>query len=132
MKARGAGTLLVTGGFHDFADPMASELGFTEVRANYLNSMHGHLTGRVTGDIVDARAKCEALIELRRELGLNQEAVLAVGDGANDAPTIIEAGLGVAYKAKPKLRDVADARIDHNDLTALLWLQGIPKREWVA
>ena len=132
MKACGAGTLLVTGGFHDFADPMASELGFTEVRANYLDSMHGHLTGRVTGDIVDARAKCEALIELRRELGLNREAVLAVGDGANDAPTIIEAGLGVAYKAKPKLREVADARIDHNDLTALLWLQGIPKREWVA
>lgn len=132
MKSRGAGTLLVTGGFHDFADPMAAELGFTEVRANYLDSMHGHLTGRVTGAIVDAKAKCEALIDLRRELGLNREAVLAVGDGANDAPMIIEAGLGVAYKAKPRLREVAGARIDHNDLTALLWLQGIPRREWVA
>ena len=131
MRARGAGTLLVTGGFHDFADPMAAELGFNEVRANYLDSMHGHLTGRVTGAIVDAGAKCDALIQLRDELGLTQESVLAVGDGANDAPMIEEAGLGVAYKGKPKLRDAADARIDHNDLTALLWAQGIPKREWV-
>jgi phosphoserine phosphatase len=130
MRARGAGTLLVTGGFHDFADPMAAELGFAEVRANYLDSMHGHLTGRVTGAIVDAKAKCEALIQLRDQQRLPKEAVLAVGDGANDAPTIQEAGLGVAYRAKPRLREVADAIIDHNDLTALLWLQGIPKREW--
>ena len=111
---------------------LAAELGFGEVRANYLDSMHGHLTGRVTGAIVDAKAKCEALIELRGERGLPAEAVLAVGDGANDAPMIKEAGLGVAYKAKPRLREVPGALIDHNDLTALLWLQGIPRREWVA
>jgi phosphoserine phosphatase len=132
MRARGAGTLLVTGGFHDFADPMAAELGFMEVRANYLDSMHGHLTGLVTGAIVDAQAKCQALIELRQERGLEKATVLAVGDGANDAPMITEAGLGVAYKAKPRLREVADVRIDHNDLTALLWMQGIPRREWSA
>lgn len=131
MKARGAGTLLVTGGFHDFADPAAAELGFTEVRANYLESIHGHLTGRVTGEIVDAAAKCRALIELRTELGLQPSDVLAVGDGANDAPMIAEAGLGVAYRGKPKLREVADARIDHNDLTALLWAQGIARAQWV-
>lgn len=131
MRSRGAGTLLVTGGFHDFADPTAAELGFTEVRANYLESIHGHLTGRVTGAIVDAAAKCQALIEMRRELGLDSSAVLAVGDGANDAPMIKEAGLGVAYRGKPRLKEVADAIIDHNDLTALLWAQGIPRRDWV-
>ncbi|MCW3797388.1 phosphoserine phosphatase SerB [Sphingomonas sp. BN140010] len=131
MRARGAGTLLVTGGFHDFADPTAAELGFTEVRANYLDSMHGHLTGRVTGAIVDAAAKCEALIDLRNELGLSPAAVLAVGDGANDAPMIAEAGLGVAFRGKPKLREVADARLDFNDLTALLWGQGIRRADWV-
>ena len=131
MRARGAGTLLVTGGFHDFADPTAAELGFTEVRANYLESIHGHLTGRVTGEIVDAAAKCEALIDLRNQLGLDPSAVLAVGDGANDAPMIAEAGLGVAFRGKPKLREIAHARIDHNDLTALLWTQGIRRSEWV-
>ena len=132
MKARGAGTLMVTGGFHDFADPMAAELGFTEVRANYLESIHGHLTGRVTGEIVDAAAKCQALVDMRKELGLSDDAVLAIGDGANDAPMIEAAGLGVAYRGKPKLKAVADAVIDHNDLTALLWAQGIPRREWAA
>ena len=131
MKSRGAATLLVTGGFHDFADPMAAELGFTEVRANYLESMHGRLTGRVAGEIVDATAKCAALIELRDRLGLTKNDVLAVGDGANDAPMIEEAGLGVAYRGKPKLTAAADARLDHNDLTALLWAQGIPRREWI-
>ncbi|MFC7537723.1 phosphoserine phosphatase SerB [Sphingomonas sp. GCM10030256] len=131
MKRRGAMTLLVTGGFHDFADPMAAELGFTEVRANYLESVHGRLTGKVAGKIVDATAKCAALIEMRDRLGLSKDAVLAVGDGANDAPMITEAGLGVAYRGKPKLLAAADARLDHNDLTALLWAQGIPRREWV-
>ncbi len=131
MRARGAGTVLVTGGFHDFADPMAAELGFNEVRANWLESMHGHLTGRVTGEIVDASAKRQALMDTRDELGLPREAVLAVGDGANDAPMIKEAGLGIAYRGKPRLKEVADAAIEHNDLTALLWVQGIPRREWV-
>ncbi|WP_300974307.1 phosphoserine phosphatase SerB [Sphingomonas sp. LHG3406-1] len=131
MRARGAKTLLVTGGFHDFADPLASELGFVEVRANYLESIFGHLTGRVAGEIVDAAAKARALIELREELKLPKAAVLAVGDGANDAPMIEEAGLGVAYRGKPKLDAVADARLRNNDLTALLWAQGIPKAEWL-
>ena len=131
MKARGAGTLLVTGGFHDFADPTAAELGFDEVRANHLDSIHGHLTGLVTGQIVDAAAKCEALIQRRTQMGIDPAAVLAVGDGANDAPMIAEAGLGIAFRGKPKLREIADARIDHGDLTALLWAQGIPRSQWV-
>ena len=131
MRSRGAETLLVTGGFHDFADPLAAELGFNEVRANYLESIHGHLTGNVAGAIVDARAKCQALVELRDQLGLQPQQVLAVGDGANDAPMIEAAGLGISFRGKPKLEAVADARIRHNDLTALLWAQGIPRREWV-
>jgi phosphoserine phosphatase len=130
MKARGAATLLVTGGFHDFANPLAAELGFEEVRANHLESMYGHLTGRVTGEIVDASAKARALVERREQLGLGKADVLAVGDGANDAPMIEEAGLGVSYRGKPKLEAIAAARIRHNDLTALLWAQGIPKAEW--
>lgn len=131
MRSRGAQALLVTGGFHDFADPLAAELGFTELRANYLESIHGHLTGRVTGEIVDAAAKARALVEMRDQLKLPREAVLAVGDGANDAPMIEEAGLGISYRGKPKLDAAADARIRHNDLTALLWVQGIAKAEWV-
>jgi phosphoserine phosphatase len=130
MRSRGAQALLVTGGFHDFADPLASELGFNELRANYLESIHGHLTGRVAGEIVDASAKAQALIDMREQLGLPSNAVLAVGDGANDAPMIEQAGLGISYHGKPKLEAVAMARIRHNDLTALLWAQGIPKAEW--
>lgn len=130
MRRRGAATLLVTGGFHDFADPLASELGFQEVRANHLESMYGHLTGKVTGAIVDATAKARALTERRDQLGIAPGEVLAVGDGANDAPMIREAGLGISYRGKPKLEAIAGARIRHNDLTALLWAQGIPKAEW--
>lgn len=132
MRARGVHTLLVTGGFHDFADPLASELGFEEVRANHLESMYGHLTGRVTGAIVDATAKARALTERRAQLGLSAGEVLAVGDGANDAPMIEQAGLGISFRGKPKLEAIADARVRHGDLTALLWAQGIPKSEWVS
>ncbi|UUR08861.1 phosphoserine phosphatase SerB [Sphingomonas glaciei] len=130
MRGRGAKTLLVTGGFHDFADPLASELGFEEVRANHLESMYGHLTGRVTGAIVDAAAKAQALVQRREQLHLAKGDVLAIGDGANDAPMIEEAGLGVSFRGKPKLEAVATARIRHNDLTALLWAQGISRMEW--
>ncbi|WP_426267588.1 phosphoserine phosphatase SerB [Sphingomonas sp. LHG3443-2] len=130
MRKRGAATLLVTGGFHDFADPLAAELGFQEVRANHLESMYGHLTGKVTGEIVDAAAKAQALTDRRDQLGIARSEVLAVGDGANDAPMIGEAGLGISYRGKPKLEAIAAARIRHNDLTALLWAQGIPKAEW--
>ena len=73
----------------------------------------------------------EALIEARIELGLDRSDVLAVGDGANDRQMIEEAGLGVAYRAKPVLAEVADARLDHHGLYALLWAQGIRRREWV-
>jgi phosphoserine phosphatase len=130
MRARGATCLLISGGFLSFAEPVAEQVGFDRVRANRLGGADGLLDGRVEGDIVDAAGKRTALIEVRDELGLTAADVLAVGDGANDRPMIQEAGLGIAYRAKPALAEVADARLDYHGLDALLWAQGIPRREW--
>jgi phosphoserine phosphatase len=132
MRARGAACLLVSGGFRSFADPVARQVGFDRVRANRLGIGDGKLDGSVEGAIVDAEAKRAALIDLREELGLAAHQVLAVGDGANDRLMIEEAGLGIAYRAKPALAEVADARLDHHGLDALLWAQGIPRREWIS
>jgi len=131
MRVGGASTLLVSGGFLSFADPVAKLIGFEKVRANRLVFDGAQLSGEVEDPIVDARAKLDALIETREELGLKREEVLAIGDGANDTSMIEEAGLGVAYRAKEALADVADARIDHHGLDCLLWAQGIRKKEWV-
>ncbi len=131
MRSRGATCLLISGGFLSFAEPVAEQLDFDRVRANRLGVGDGLLDGRVEGDIVDAAAKRVALIEARMELGLERSQVLAVGDGANDRLMIVEAGLGIAYRAKPALAEVADARLDHHGLDALLWGQGIPRSEWV-
>ena len=131
MRARGASCLLVSGGFLSFAEPVASEVGFDRVHANRLGISDALLTGEVASPVVDAEGKRAALIEVRAELGLQPEDVLAVGDGANDRLMIQEAGLGVAYRAKPALAEVADACLDHHGLDALLWVQGIPRREWV-
>jgi phosphoserine phosphatase len=81
---------------------------------------------------VDAKAKRDALIEAREEMGIRPEEVLAIGDGANDKFMIEEAGLGVAFRPKPALAEVADARLDHHGLDALLWAQGIRRRDWVS
>ena len=131
MRAMGASCLLVSGGFLSFAGPVAREVGFDRVRANRLGIADQQLSGEVDSPIVDAAAKRAALIEARDELGLQKSDVLAVGDGANDRPMIEEAGLGVAYRAKPALAAVADARLEYHGLDALLWAQGIPRREWV-
>jgi phosphoserine phosphatase len=131
MRARGATCLLVSGGFLSFADPVARDVGFDRVRANRLGITDRLLTGEVDGPVVDASAKRAALIEARDELGLVPSDVLAVGDGANDRMMIEEAGLGVAYRAKPVLAEVADARLEYHGLDALLWAQGIPRRDWV-
>jgi phosphoserine phosphatase len=131
MRIGGATTLLVSGGFLSFAEPIASIVGFDRVRANRLLFDGGQLSGRVEDPIVDAQAKVGALVETREELGLAKEHVLAVGDGANDRLMIEEAGLGVAYRAKPALAEVAAARIEHHGLDALLWAQGIRKKEWL-
>ena len=132
MRLGGARSILVTGGFVSFADPIAKLLGFHAVRANRLLFGGKQLSGSVEDPIVDAQAKLDALVEAREEMGLSQEQVLAIGDGANDRLMIQEAGLGVAYHPKPALAEVADARLDHHGLDALLWAQGIRRRDWVS
>ncbi|GAA4739233.1 phosphoserine phosphatase SerB [Sphingomonas daechungensis] len=131
MRVGGAYCMLVTGGFVSFADPIAKLLGFNSIRANRLLFDGGLLSGSVEDPIVDAQSKVEALVEMRSELGLSPDQVLAVGDGANDRLMVEEAGLGVAFRAKPALAEVADARLDHHGLDALLWAQGIRRRDWV-
>ncbi|MBA3526372.1 MAG: phosphoserine phosphatase SerB [Sphingomonas sp.] len=131
MRVGGASALLVSGGFLSFAEPIARLIGFDRVRANTLLFDGRRLSGRVQDPIVDGSAKRAALLDARADLGLHPSDVLAIGDGANDRLMIEEAGLGVAYRAKPALAEVADARLDHHGLDALLWAQGIRRREWV-
>jgi phosphoserine phosphatase len=131
MRSRGAMTLLVSGGFTDFVGPVARQVGFERSRANMLSRDGDILAGTVDGAIVDARAKLDALEATLDELGLDARDAMAIGDGANDLPMIEAAGLGVAYRAKPVLAAAADARLDHHGLDALLWAQGIPRKDWV-
>ena len=130
MRAGGSSCLLVSGGFLSFAEPIASAVGFDRVKANRLVFTGGKLSGEVGDPIVDAMAKREALVEARDRLNLRSEDVLAVGDGANDKLMIEEAGLGIAFRAKPALVEVADAELRHHGLDALLWVQGVRRREW--
>ncbi|HET7709388.1 MAG TPA: phosphoserine phosphatase SerB [Sphingomicrobium sp.] len=132
MRARGAETILVSGGFTAFVAPIAAQVGFDRFEANDLAVDAGRLTGTTEGRIVDARFKRHVLIEARQRLGLLADETMAIGDGANDSLMVKEAGLGVAYRAKPALAAVADARLDHHGLDALLWAQGIPRRDWVS
>jgi phosphoserine phosphatase len=131
MRSRGAETVLVSGGFTAFVAPIAEQIGFDRFEANILGARNGRLTGTTEGRVVDSRAKHDVLVEARARLGLSPEDTLAIGDGANDIPMVREAGLGVAFRAKPALAAIADARLDHHGLDALLWAQGIPRREWV-
>jgi len=131
MRARGGRAVLVSGGFTRFAEPVAAEIGFDAVIANRLLVEGGRLTGAVAKPIVGAATKLETLNAEIGSLGIDVAASLAVGDGANDLPMVKAAGLGVAYHAKPVVAAAAAAWIDHGDLTALLWAQGIPRREWV-
>jgi phosphoserine phosphatase len=130
MRAGGASCLLVSGGFLSFAEPVARSAGFDRVRANRLVFAGGKLSGEVGNPIVDAIAKREALIEARDQLGLKREDVLAIGDGANDKMMVEEAGLGIAFRAKPALVEIADAELRHHGLDALLWVQGVRRRDW--
>ncbi len=131
MRKFGARCLLVSGGFTAFAGPVGAMFGFDEVRANVLAVAAGKLLGTVDGAIIDAAAKRTALEETRTALGLSLEATMALGDGANDRAMVEVAGWGVAYRAKPALAAIADARLDHHGLDALLWAQGIPRSQWV-
>ena len=130
LKAHGAHTCLVSGGFGLFTGPIADKIGFHEQHANRLVLRDGHLTGEVEEPIVGKAAKRETLIALRDKLGLSAADTLAVGDGANDLAMLGEAGLGVAFHAKPAVAAAAHARIDHGDLTALLYLQGYAASEF--
>jgi len=131
MRARGAATLLVSGGFTVFAERVGAELGFDMVVANALMAERGRLTGEVAPPIVDGARKAAELVAARERLGLTAAEVLAVGDGANDLAMVDAAGLGVAFRAKPLLARAADACVVHNDLTALLYAQGIARDAWV-
>jgi phosphoserine phosphatase len=130
MRRDGAATMLVSGGFTAFAEPVGTEIGFETVLANRLEVASGRLTGKVAAPIVGAQAKRQALLDGLARAGLEATASMAVGDGANDIPMLEAAGLGVAYRAKPAAAAVARARIVHNDLTALLYAQGYARAEW--
>lgn len=127
MRGWGAQTLLVSGGFTAFAEPVAAEIGFASVRANVLLHQNGKLTGDVAEPIVDAATKRAALLGA----GVPAAEALAVGDGANDIPMIEAAGLGIAFHAKPKAATAADAAIRFGDLRTLLWAQGVARGDWV-
>jgi phosphoserine phosphatase len=130
MRAGGSSCLLVSGGFLSFAEPIASAVGFDRVKANRLVFTGGKLSGEVGDPIIDAMAKRDALVEVREQLGLAREDVMAVGDGANDKLMIEEAELGIAFRAKPALVEVADAELKYHGLDALLWVQGVRRRDW--
>ena len=130
LKAQGCRTVLVTGGFHHFADRVAQQLGFDHVVANGLEIAGGKLTGKLEGPITDSAVKKSTLI---REMALLGEGAtsLATGDGANDIPMLEAATYGLAYRAKPKARQAANGWIDRGDLRAVLQLLGIARSDWV-
>lgn len=131
MTANGAASALVSGGFTFFTSRIAKAVGFGSNTANTLEIVDGRLTGRVLGPILGREAKLATLEQRCRELGLAPGDTLAVGDGANDLAMIKAAGLGVAYRAKPIVAAEAAAAITHGDLTALLYLQGYARDEFV-
>ncbi|MBV8119618.1 MAG: phosphoserine phosphatase SerB [Alphaproteobacteria bacterium] len=128
-RRAGMATALVTGGFTFFAEPVAARLGFDRVVANRLEIAEDRLTGKVLPPIVTGETKKATLVALADELRLPPEAVLAVGDGANDLPMLNAAGLGIAYHAKPAVAAAARFRLDHADLTGLLYAQGYRREE---
>ena len=131
MKSRGAYAALVSGGFTAFTAAVAENLGFDENRANTLLARDGLLIGEVGQPILGQQAKVDALDEITARLGLTDDDVLAVGDGANDLGMLGRAGLGVALHAKPSVAAQCDVRINHGDLSALLFLQGYAREEFV-
>ena len=131
MKAHGAYAALVSGGFTAFTALVAQKLSFDENRANTLLSNGDRLTGEVAQPILGQQAKVEALEEITTRLGISEADVIAVGDGANDLGMLGRAGTGVALHAKPAVAAQCDVRVTHGDLTALLFLQGYSKTDFV-
>jgi phosphoserine phosphatase len=130
LLAKGCRTVLVTGGFHQFAGPVAAQVGFEHVVANGLEIVDGKLTGALDGPICDSATKRETLLAEIAKLGAGATS-LAMGDGANDIPMLEAATCGIAFCAKPKARAAADGWIDRGDLTAVLRLYDIPETEWI-
>jgi phosphoserine phosphatase len=130
MRANGGYTCLVSGGFTLFAERIAAMIGFDESRANKLIVAGGRLAGKVEEPILGPEAKLATLNDLTARLKLNPDATLAVGDGANDLAMLRGAGFGVAYHAKPRVAAQAHTRVDHGDLTALLYMQGYRREEF--
>jgi len=130
MRANGTLTCMVSGGFTLFTSRIATMIGFDETRANTLVLDGDKLAGSVAEPIFGREAKRATLVSLRTRLGIGKHETLVAGDGANDLDMILEAGLGVAYHAKPKVAAAAPARIDHSDLTALLYVQGYRQSEF--
>jgi phosphoserine phosphatase len=122
----------VSGGFTLFTDRIAAIIGFDETHANTLALEGDKLAGTVVEPIFGRDAKRATLVSLRARLKLGKDETLVAGDGANDLDMILEAGLGVAFRAKPKIAAAAPARIDHGDLTALLYVQGYHQKEFVS
>jgi phosphoserine phosphatase len=134
MSGWGAHTVLVSGGFTAFTGPVAEQIGLKMVHANMLEIEHGRLTGKLSGNIVDAGTK-RAVLEAAAAI-IGMENALAVGDGANDLPMIVSAvagqGMGVAFHPRPQLAAAANFAVRHGDLTALLYAQGVPKANWIS
>jgi phosphoserine phosphatase len=132
MKSKGYYTALVSGGLTSFTSRIAAAIGFDENRANVLIEKDGKLVGEVTEPILGKQAKVDALNEITARLGITPNEAIAVGDGANDLGMLHLAGSGVAIHAKPSVAAEAKIRIDHGDLTALLYLQGYRKADFVS
>jgi phosphoserine phosphatase len=134
MAAWGAHTVLVSGGFTHFAQSVAKQIGFAEYNANILDMADGKLTGTLISDIVDAAAKEKLLRACASSRNIAADLILSVGDGANDIPMLEAAisggGVGASYHAKPKAEAAANFAIRHNDLTALLYAQGVRRQDW--
>jgi phosphoserine phosphatase len=131
MKKHGATCVLVSGGFTFFTEKIKAQTGFDHTHANILNFEDGVLTGEVTEPILDKDSKQEFLEDYQQKLQLTKDDIIAVGDGANDIPMLQAAGVGVAYHAKQHVKDLIGCAIDHHDLSALLFIQGYRREEFV-
>jgi phosphoserine phosphatase len=131
MRANGGYVAIVSGGFRQFTGAIRERLGADEDRANVLVIEGGKLTGKVIEPILGEGAKLDALKAIAAAMGVTLDEALAVGDGANDLPMLQAAGLGIAYRAKPKVAAAADARVEHTDLSALLYAQGFMRKDFV-
>ena len=131
MRAAGARTLLVSGGFSVFAEPIAADLGFDRIVCNRLDLADGKIAGTVALPIVTRESKRDALISLATECGVSLSETVAIGDGANDLPMLHAAGLGIAFRAKPAVAAASRWRLDHADLTGVLYAQGYRRAELI-